>query len=228
MVTNAAKSAKGIFQAGFQLRHDPNRAASMKFIHDGGIGKVLFLQAYRHTGDLPRQTLWYFDRTRSGDNIVEQACHIIDLMVWAAGSPSAARLRHRRHQSLQERPARPHHHGQLHRHLRIPQRRALHLQPHLFRSAAASPESRSACSARTAPSIWPPPLLIEREKNAAPRKLEVPNAGQDSTYLSLAAFIDNARGKKTPLNNAESARISTLTAMMGRKSIYEKRVVEWT
>src|SRR5579885_2817320 len=85
IVTNAAASAKGIFQAGFQLRHDPNRAAAMRYIHSGGIGKVLFLQGYRNTGDLPRQTLWYFDRTRSGDNIVEQACHIIDLMVWAAG-----------------------------------------------------------------------------------------------------------------------------------------------
>ncbi len=48
-----------------------------------------------------------------------------------------------------------------------------------------------------------------------------------STYNSLAAFIDNARGKKKPLNNAESARISTLTAMMGRKSIYERRLVTW-
>src|ERR1700686_4605737 len=84
-VTNAAGAAKGIFQAGFQLRHDPNRAASMEFIKKGGIGNVLFLQAYRNTGDLPRKTLWYFDRARSGDNIVEQACHIIDLMVWAAG-----------------------------------------------------------------------------------------------------------------------------------------------
>ena len=86
MVANAVKSAKGIFQAGFQLRHDPNRAASMKLIQSGGIGRVLFLQGYRHTGDLPRQTLWYFDRARSGDNIVEQACHIIDPAVWAAGS----------------------------------------------------------------------------------------------------------------------------------------------
>ena len=85
-VTNAAAAAKGIFQAGFQLRHDPNRAASMAFVKKGGIGQVLFLQAYRNTGDLPRGTPWYFDRTRSGDNIVEQACHIIDLMVWAAGS----------------------------------------------------------------------------------------------------------------------------------------------
>ncbi len=70
--------------------------------------------------------------------------------------------------------------------------------------------------------------MIEREKEAAPRKLEVPNPDQDSTYLSVAAFIDNARAKKTPLNNAESGRISTLTAIMGRKSIYEKRVVEWS
>ena len=53
------------------------------------------------------------------------------------------------------------------------------------------------------------------------------NGGQDATYLSLAAFIDNARGKKKPLNNADSARISTLTAMLGRKSIYERRVVTW-
>ena len=45
--------------------------------------------------------------------------------------------------------------------------------------------------------------------------------------MSLAAFIDNARGRKTPLNNAESARESTLMATMGRKAIYEKRIVTW-
>ena len=65
----------------------------------------------------------------------------------------------------------------------------------------------------------------ERRAAQANRGARCP-AGFDG-YLSLAAFIDNARGRKTPLNNAESARISTLTAMMGRKSIYERRVVEW-
>ena len=69
MVANAVKSAKGIFQAGFQLRHDPNRAASVKVIQNGGIGRVLFLQGYRHTDDLPRQTLWYFDRARSRSSV---------------------------------------------------------------------------------------------------------------------------------------------------------------
>jgi hypothetical protein len=69
--------------------------------------------------------------------------------------------------------------------------------------------------------------MIPREKGAQPKPIKVPDAQQDSTYLSVASFIDNARGKQMPLNNAESARISTLTAMMGRKSIYDRRVVEW-
>ena len=226
MVTNAAKSAKGIFQAGFQLRHDPNRAASMKLIHEGGIGKVLFLQAYRHTGDLPRQTLWYFDRTRSGDNIVEQACHIIDLMVWAAGSH----------------PLRAFGTGGINLYKNVPPGRTTmdnytviyefpndvrfefsHIYfdpPHFSGIKERVYGSQAAVDLATA-------TVTELSKEAQPRQLEVPDASQDAGYLSLAAFIDNARGHKTPLNNVDSARISTLTAMMGRKSIYEKRVVEW-
>jgi myo-inositol 2-dehydrogenase/D-chiro-inositol 1-dehydrogenase len=226
MVTNAAKSAKGIFQAGFQLRHDPNRAASMKLVKEGGIGKVLFLQAYRHTGDLPRQTLWYFDRTRSGDNIVEQACHIIDLMVWAAGSH----------------PLRAFGTGGINLYKNVPPGRTTmdnytviyefpndvrfefsHIYfdpPHFSGIKERVYGSQAAVDLATA-------TVTELSKEAQPRQLEVPDAGQDAGYLSLAAFIDNARGHKTPLNNVDSARISTLTAMMGRKSIYEKRVVEW-
>ena len=226
MVVNAAKSAKGIFQAGFQLRHDPNRAASMKVIHDGGIGKVLFLQGYRHTGDLPRETLWYFDRTRSGDNIVEQACHIIDLMVWAAGSH----------------PLRAFGSGGINLYKNEPPGRTtmdnyaviyefpndvrfefshIYFDPPHFSGIKERVYGSDAAIDLAAATMTP------REKDAQPRQIEVPDAGQDSTYLSLASFIDNARGKKVPLNSAESARISTLAAMLGRKSIYERRVVEW-
>jgi len=226
MVTNAAKSAKGIFQAGFQLRHDPNRAASMKLVHQGGIGKVLFLQAYRHTGDLPRQTAWYFDRSRSGDNIVEQACHIIDLMVWAAGSH----------------PLRAYGTGGINLYKDEPPGRTtmdnyaviydfpndirftfshIYFDPPQFSGIKERVYgSQAAIDIATA-------MVTELGRQAKPRTIEVPDAGQDSTYLSVAAFIENARGKKTPLNDAESARISTLTAMMGRKSIYEKRVIDW-
>jgi myo-inositol 2-dehydrogenase/D-chiro-inositol 1-dehydrogenase len=226
MVANAAQSAKGIFQAGFQLRHDPNRAASMKLIHEGGIGKVLFLQAYRHTGDLPHQILWYFDRSRSGDNIVEQACHIIDLMVWAAGShPLRAfgtgginlykddppgRTTMDNYAVIYEFP----------NDIRFTFSHIYFDPPHFSGIKERVYGSQASIDLATA-------TLIERSRDAQPRKIDVPDDGQDPTYLSIAAFIENARGKKTPLNNAESARVSTLTAMMGRKSIYEHRVVEW-
>jgi myo-inositol 2-dehydrogenase / D-chiro-inositol 1-dehydrogenase len=225
IVTNAAAAAKGIYQAGFQLRHDPNRAASLRFVESGGLGKVLFLQGYRHTDDLPRQTSWYFDRTRSGDNIVEQACHIIDLMVWAAGSH----------------PLRAFGSGGINLFKDVPPGRTtmdnytvLYEFPNDIRLSFShiyfDPPGFSGIKERVygsngaidlATATW-----IEREKRGD-RKLPVPDAGQDPTYLSLAAFVDNARGKKKPLNHAESARISTLTAMMGRKSIYERRVVSW-
>ncbi|MFN7993695.1 MAG: Gfo/Idh/MocA family oxidoreductase [Bryobacteraceae bacterium] len=225
LIANAAASAKGIFQAGFQLRHDPNRAASIRFIHEGGLGKVLYLQAYRHGGDLPHEIKWYFDRTRSGDNIVEQACHIIDLMVWAAGSH----------------PLRAYGTGGINLFKDDPPGRTtmdnytvIYEFPNdvrfTFSHIYFDPPGFSGIHERVFGSEGavdlPAATMFERTKKNE-RKLEVPDAGQDSTYLSLAAFIDNARGKKKPLNNAESARVSTLTAMMGRKSIYEHRIVSW-
>jgi predicted dehydrogenase len=58
-------------------------------------------------------------------------------------------------------------------------------------------------------------------------KLDVPDAGKDSTYMALAAFIDNVRDHKEPINNAESALQSTMVPIMATKAIYEKRIVSW-
>jgi predicted dehydrogenase len=227
IVANAAAGAKGIFQAGFQLRHDPNRAAAMQFIHSGGVGKVLFLQGYRNTGDLPRETLWYFDRTRSGDNIVEQACHIIDLMIWAAGSP----------------PLRAYGSGGINLYKNVPRGRTtmdnytviyefpddirltfthLYFDPPRFSGIKERVfGSQGAIDLATA-------TYTELDQRGE-HKLEVPAAapGDQATFHSLESFIDNVRGRKKPLNNADSARISILAAMLGRKAIYERRIVEW-
>lgn len=221
----AAKSAKGIFQAGFQLRHDPARAAAMQFVHSGGLGKVVYMHGTRHTGDLPRQTAWYFNRAISGDNIVEQACHIIDLFTWAAGKP----------------PLRAYGSGGINVFKDVPPGRTtmdnysvIYEFPDDVRANFShiyfDPPGFSGIHERVfgangaielATATW-----IERDRKGE-KRLEVPNAGKDSTYLSLEAFIDNARNRRRPLNDAESARRSTLVAMMGRQSIYEKRIVSW-
>jgi myo-inositol 2-dehydrogenase/D-chiro-inositol 1-dehydrogenase len=225
LLASAAKGAKGIFQAGFQLRHDPNRRRAMEFIHSGGIGKVLFLQGYRHTSDLPRNTPWYFDRNRSGDNIVEQACHIIDLFVWTTG----------------KHPLRAFGSGGINLFKNEPPGRTtmdnyaviyefpddVRLE---FSHIYFDPPNFSGIRERVygangaidlATATW-----IEREKKGE-IKLDVPDASQDAGLLALATFFESARAHKQPLNNADSAALSTLVAMMGRKSIYERRVVTW-
>ncbi|HYL76859.1 MAG TPA: Gfo/Idh/MocA family oxidoreductase [Bryobacteraceae bacterium] len=225
LMAAAAKSAKGIFQSGFQLRHDPNRSAAMKFIHSGGIGKVLFLQGYRHTGDLPREVPWYFDRTRSGDNIVEQACHILDLFVWTAGQhPLRAYGSGGINLFKDEPPGRTtmDNYAVIYE---FPNDLRLEFSHIYFDPPGFSGIKERVYGAKGAVDL-PSATWIEREKKGE-IKLDVPDAGQDSTYLSIAAFIDNARGRKTPLNNADSAALSTLVAMMGRKSIYERRIVTW-
>lgn len=225
-VMNAAAAAKGIFQLGFQLRHDPNRVAAMDYIKKGGIGRVLFLQANRHGGDLPHETSWYFDRVRSGDIIVEQACHILDLMVWAAGTH----------------PLRAYGSGGISLYVNDPPGRTamdhycviydfpgnvqlvftqLYFDPPGFtgiRERVFGEKAAIELSSAT---------YIERGSKGE-LKLESPDAGKDSTYQSVAAFIENARGHRQPLNDAPSGRTSTLTGILGRKSIYERRVVEWS
>jgi predicted dehydrogenase len=222
---NAAKSAKGIFQAGYQLRHDPARRAAMDFIHTGGLGDVLFLQGYRHTGDLPREVDWYFDRSRSGDIIVEQACHILDLMTWAVG----------------QHPLRAMGSGGINLYKNVPPGRTamdnysvIYEFPgdvrlsfsHIFFDPSGFSGIKERVYGSKGAIDLPTATWNELGKKGA-IKLDVPDAGQADTYLSLAAFIDNARNHRTPLNSAESARTSTLMAILGRKAIYEKRIVGW-
>ncbi len=225
LIVRASQSAKGIFQVGFQLRHDPNRAAAMKFIHDGNIGKVLFLQGYRHGGDLPRNTAWYFDRDIAGDNIVEQACHIIDLMVWAVDKP----------------PLRAYGSGGINLFHDIPPGRTtmdnyavIYEFPDdvrfVFSHIYFDPPGFSGIKERVFGAVGAVDLAaatFHERANRGAVQLEVPNAGENSTLMSLKAFFDNARGQKTPINNGDSGLRSVLTAMMGRRAIYEKRIVTW-
>ena len=199
----------------------------MEFIKKGGIGKVLFLQGYRNGGDLPRRTPLVFRphalrRQHRGAGLPH---HRPDGL--GGGLASAARLRIGRRQSVQERTAGPHHHGQLHRDLTNSPTISgcsftqLYFDPPGFSGIKERVfGSQGAIDLATA-------LVHASGKRRASARSNRRLPGRTPTYLSLAAFIDNARGKKKPLNNADSARISTLTAMLGRKSIYERRVVTW-
>ncbi len=224
-VRDAARRAKGIMQVGFQLRHDPARAAAMRWIRDGKAGRVLQCHGMRHGGDLPRDIPWYFDKTKCGDIVVDQGIHILDLFRWAIGRPPA-RCYGEGGTALfvDDPPGRTvmDHYSAIFEFDGGEQINFSHhyfdppgftgIQERVFLSGGAVDLIRAEFQPRTS-----------RER----MKLEVPDAGQDATRMSLAAFLENVRHNRRPLNDVESAYEATLVALMATRAIYEKRIVTW-
>ncbi len=225
-VATAAKSAKGIMQAGFQLRHDPKRNAAEKFIHDGGIGRVLMCHGMRHSGEgMPRNIPWYRDRTKTGDIITDQGIHILDLFTWAIGThPLRALATGGTNLFVNEPPGRTAMDGYS-MILEYPNGVYVNFSHHYYDPPRFTGDQERVFGSEGAvdlvKAVWQP-----REKRDV-IQLEVPNDGEDSTYMAMAAFVESVRDKKTPLNSVESALVSTLVPIMATKAIYEKRIVTW-
>jgi myo-inositol 2-dehydrogenase/D-chiro-inositol 1-dehydrogenase len=106
MAANEKAKAKNLMVAvGLQRRHDPRYLETMKRIHDGAIGDILFSRVYWNSGGLwvrprqPQQTEmeyqmrnWYYFNWICGDHIVEQHIHNLDVGNWMRGDmhPSEA------------------------------------------------------------------------------------------------------------------------------------------
>ncbi len=99
-VIAAGKKAQGklSLHIGFQKRYDEGYLGLIKRIHAGEIGDIILGQTFYYTNDLDRQNKpgmselearirnWVFDRALSGDILVEQNIHIIDIVNWAMKS----------------------------------------------------------------------------------------------------------------------------------------------
>lgn len=84
--------------SGFELRFSPAAQEAIARLHDGAIGQILTAQGtYNigylwHRGRRPGWTEmehqmrnWYYFTWLSGDHIVEQTVHLVDLLCWVAG-----------------------------------------------------------------------------------------------------------------------------------------------
>jgi predicted dehydrogenase len=99
-VIAAGKKAQGkvSIHIGFQKRYDEGYRGMIQRIHAGEIGDIVLGQSFYYTNDLGRQNKpgmpelearirnWVFDRALSGDILVEQNIHIIDIVNWAMKS----------------------------------------------------------------------------------------------------------------------------------------------
>ncbi len=89
MALQAVRRSKALFQIGQQLRYYPPVRAAVRHLHDAEVlGEIFSIRAHRHsTRSLtPRERPeWYLDVKRSGDLIVENAVHNLDVANWLVG-----------------------------------------------------------------------------------------------------------------------------------------------
>lgn len=104
-IEKTARSGAGkvSMAVGFQSHHAPPYQEMVQRIHAGAIGDLVCAQTYYYTDDLKRKATpgmaplearirnWVFDRALSGDILVEQNIHVIDIVNWVMrGHPVSA------------------------------------------------------------------------------------------------------------------------------------------
>jgi len=88
MLREAWLAAKSILQIGFQRRTSARYIEGVRAIHSGEIGQPLEARtAWNNSGGPPGMGGWLGSRARSGDWMLEQACHTWDVLAWVAGGP---------------------------------------------------------------------------------------------------------------------------------------------
>lgn len=222
---------------GLQRHHQPAYQETVRRLHEGAVGEITSMTSYwlgnaragveRQPGESELQYQlrnWYYFTWLSGDFIVDQHIHNIDIINWIKrGHPVRAQgmggrqVRNDRklHGQIfdhhfveyeyadgsklfsQCRQGQPGTHQQVSEHVVGTKGRAdLNVQSRLFRI--------------TGPNAWEQRL----------------KQGEDGHQLEHFPLIDAIRNDR-PYNELEAAAMSTMTAIMGRMATYSGRLIEW-
>lgn len=96
--TGRKGAGKVSMTVGFQGRYSEQYQEMVRRIHEGAIGDIVTAQTYYYSGDLKRKARdgasplenrirnWVFDRQLSGDILVEQNIHVLDIINWVTKS----------------------------------------------------------------------------------------------------------------------------------------------
>ena len=228
-----AKTKNLAIAAGTQRRHQTGYLETMKMIHDGAIGDIVAARCYWNQGGLwkkDRQASWsdlewqlrnwlYFTWL-SGDHIVEQHVHNLDVVNWAMkGHPtSATGMGGRQSRTSPD-------YGHIFDHFAIDYEyeNGMHLMSMCRQVVGADGNvsealvgTKGKCQVNRYQITGEKPWRLAREKGD-----DIDPYVQEHTDL-----IASIRASK-PINELKNVAESTLTAIMGRMSAYTGKVVTW-
>jgi len=235
MVIEAGELAKqkglGI-AAGTQRRHQKSYQETIKRLHDGAIGEIVYARCYWNGGEIwvvERQPGWndmqwqlrnwcYFTWL-SGDHIVEQHVHNLDIMNWVLGAHPLRAV-----SALGGRQVRTgKQHGHIFDHFAVEyeypggvrmlsQCRQINGCDNLVEEAVVGTQGTSNCKTFIKPksgSSW-------RYRGSEPNAYK-----QEHEDLIASIRAGN------PINEAQAVAESTMTGIIGREAAYSGKAIEW-
>jgi myo-inositol 2-dehydrogenase / D-chiro-inositol 1-dehydrogenase len=232
-VVEAAGRARGVLQVGQQIRYHAGLHKLIGKLHDGLIGKIGWVRGQRYAdwdGPGSRGAMkWLWSIEQSGDQIVEQSVHELDLINWimndhpirAAGlggqniihEPSGASVLDSYGLTFDFPGGRQGVFSMI--------KYAPYTNSMGGRIINAYGEKGSVDVQLSGPST-----VVWRGENA-PEPTKYEEAGIDFGQRAVDDFFRCARTGEKPFCDAETGRTAALTALLGRKAIYEQRVVTW-
>lgn len=216
--------------AGTQRRHEPNYIETIQRIHDGAIGKIVGAACYWNQGGL-----WHVDRKPewsdvewqlrnwlyftwlSGDHIVEQHIHNIDVINWVLGAHPISAM------GMGGRQARVEpHYGHIYDHFAVEFEypggiKVISMCRQIDNCAILIGERVYGTEGTADPSG------SITAGGATWRYDGVKRSGYKKEHEDLVNAIRNG----TPINETRAVTESTLAAIMGRMSAYTGKVVTW-
>jgi myo-inositol 2-dehydrogenase / D-chiro-inositol 1-dehydrogenase len=236
IAANQAAKEKGLKVAvGFQRHHQASYIEALKRIHDGAIGDILMMRVYWRGGSRggeikrPGETEiqyqirnWYFFTYLSGDHIVEQHVHNIDVANWIKGAhPIRAHgIGGRQVRTTKE-------HGQIFDHHSVEFEYADGTR--LFSQCTQIPQlwtnnSEHALGSKGSATLGDGRIFAITGQS--PWRFPTAKRGTDAFQQEHDDLFDAIRNNKT-YNEADHGITSTMTAIMGRMATYSGKLIEW-
>ena len=215
--------------AGTQRRYAPRYIETMKRIRDGAIGELVGGQCYWlqeglwHRGRKPEWTEmeyqlrnWLYFTWLSGDHIVEQHIHNIDVMNWAFGGPPVKALGMGGRQSRTD-PK----YGDAYDHFSVEFEYANGARVQSF--CRQAPNAMRRVGERI---VGTKGVSTADGKITGATKWEFTDEVADELVLEHVALIKSMRDG-SPINDTRSVAESTLTAILGRASAYTGKEINF-
>lgn len=234
-VLRAARRSKVFLQIGQQLRYYPGIREAIRQIHEQKvIGRPLVIKAQRHStpplpGEDRQRPAWYLDVKRSGDLIVENAVHNLDVCNWVTASLPVSAFGHGKKYLPEPAPA-----GaammdgfsvmyvyENDMHLDYSQ---LYLHPRGLKELANA-QWYLIFGEKGAVNLTKG-LLYEMHAEGEPAEI-VPPSLRTARETAVEDFFACVREGRKPFADIKVGATAALTAILGREAIYRRRSVPW-